>query len=81
MRALLTYYGDQIWREYGFVSAINVDEDWVSSDHIGIDQGVMVAMLENHRSGLVWRVMRNNPHLRRGLERAGFSGGWLGPGR
>jgi hypothetical protein len=34
-------------------------------------------MLENHASGLVWKTMRNNPHIRRGLTRAGFSGGWL----
>jgi hypothetical protein len=34
-------------------------------------------MVENHRSGLIWRVMRRDPDLRRGLERAGFSGGWL----
>jgi hypothetical protein len=35
-------------------------------------------MIENHRSGLIWRLMRNSPPLRRGLERAGFTGGWLG---
>jgi hypothetical protein len=34
-------------------------------------------MIENHRTGLVWKLMRRNPHLRRGLERAGFQGGWL----
>ena len=34
-------------------------------------------MIENHRSGLVWKMMQRNPHIRRGLERAGFTGGWL----
>ena len=34
-------------------------------------------MIENHRSGFVWEVMRRNPHIRRGLQRAGFNGGWL----
>jgi hypothetical protein len=34
-------------------------------------------MIENYRSGLIWNVMRNNPHIRRGLQRAGFTGGWL----
>jgi len=34
-------------------------------------------MLENYHTELIWRVMRKNPYLRRGLERAGFSGGWL----
>jgi hypothetical protein len=37
----------------------------------------MLAMIENYRTALVWRVMRKNPYMRRGLEQAGFSGGWL----
>jgi len=36
-----------------------------------------VLMIENHRSGFIWEVMRRNPHIQRGLQRAGFSGGWL----
>jgi hypothetical protein len=52
---------------------------WVDPDYIGIDQGPILAMIENYRSDLVWRVMRNDPYLRQGLERAGFSGGWLAP--
>jgi hypothetical protein len=50
---------------------------WVAKDYIGIDQGPIVAMIENHRSELVWRTMQGNPHLVRGLRRAGFTGGWL----
>jgi hypothetical protein len=50
---------------------------WVDQDYVGIDQGPILAMIENYRSDLVWRVMRNDPYLRQGLERAGFSGGWL----
>ncbi len=50
---------------------------WVNGDYLGIDQGAILAMIENYRSGLIWRVMRKNPYLRRGLERAGFAGGWL----
>jgi hypothetical protein len=52
---------------------------WVDPDYIGIDQGPILAMIENYRSDLVWRVMRSDPYLRQGLERAGFSGGWLAP--
>jgi hypothetical protein len=52
---------------------------WVDQDYVGIDQGPILAMIENYRSDLVWRVMRNDPYLRQGLERAGFSGGWLAP--
>jgi hypothetical protein len=54
---------------------------WVASDYLSIDQGPIVAMIENYRSGLIWTIMKRNPHIRRGLERAGFSGGWLGPAK
>lgn len=50
---------------------------WVDPDYIGIDQGPILAMIENYRSELVWRIMRENPYLREGLQRAGFQGGWL----
>jgi len=49
----------------------------VASDYLGIDQGPIISMLENHRSELIWTVMKRNPHIRRGLKRAGFEGGWL----
>ncbi len=86
-------YGDKLYTRYGFKDAFNpsytfvdagsrsgtVDPQlgWIARDHLGIDQGPILAMLENHRSGLVWRTMRKNPHIRRGLERLGFTGGWL----
>ena len=54
---------------------------WIANDYLGIDQGPIVAMIENHRSELVWKTMRRNPHVVRGLTRAGFTGGWLDPGR
>ncbi len=50
---------------------------WFDTDRLGIDQGPILAMIENFRSGLVWRVMRKNPVVIRGLKRAGFHGGWL----
>ena len=56
---------------------IHPDVGWVADDYLGIDQGPIVIMIENHKSDLVWRLMRTDPHLRRGLERAGFNGGWL----
>jgi hypothetical protein len=89
-------YGEHIYSTYGFLDAFNRSFDfdlrpshgrsipgfgWVAGDYLGIDQGAIFAMLENYRSELIWRVMRNNPHLRRGLVRAGFSGGWLSPVR
>jgi hypothetical protein len=50
---------------------------WVDPDYVGIDEGPILAMIENYRSDLIWRVMRTDPYIRQGLERAGFSGGWL----
>jgi hypothetical protein len=85
-------FGGNVYNDYGFVDALNPTLDvnvhvwagrvvpgigWFDTDQLGIDQGPMLAMIENARSGLVWRVMRGNPHLVRGLRRAGFTGGWL----
>jgi hypothetical protein len=85
-------YGEHIYSTYGFLDSFNPNFDsdvppnegrrvpgfgWVADDYLGIDQGPIVAMIENHRSELVWRVMRKNPYIRAGLERAGFQGGWL----
>lgn len=50
---------------------------WVSEGCYGLDQGLLAMMIENHRSGMVWKIMRNCPYIRDGLKRAGFSGGWL----
>ncbi|WP_010215203.1 glucoamylase family protein [Sphingomonas sp. PAMC 26621] len=91
--ALHTRYGSAIYQRYGFIDSFNptltvarpeihqgrVEPGigWIDRDYIGIDQGPIVAMIENRRTGLIWRTMHKNPHLRRGLKRAGFSGGWL----
>jgi hypothetical protein len=50
---------------------------WVSPGNFGLDQGIAVMMIENYRTGLIWRLMRNCPYLRAGLRHAGFRGGWL----
>ncbi|MEN2786761.1 glucoamylase family protein [Sphingomonas qilianensis] len=86
-------YGRGIYGQYGFLDSFNPTLTdpaaplrhgkivpgigWVAGDYLGIDQGPIVGGIENHRTGLIWRTMRGNAHLRRGLQRAGFSGGWL----
>ncbi|WP_207884569.1 glucoamylase family protein [Pseudomonas sp. 30_B] len=50
---------------------------WVSVGHYGLDQGIVLLMIENHRDQGFWRLMRRSPYLRTGLRRAGFQGGWL----
>jgi hypothetical protein len=50
---------------------------WVSRGHFGLDQGIVVMMIENYRTGLIWRLMRECGYLVEGLRQAGFRGGWL----
>ena len=52
-------------------------EGWVDDRSVGIDQGLLVMMIENDRNGLLWDLMRQSPIMRAGLARAGFIGGWL----
>ena len=73
---------------YGFKATFNATigarsrppRPWISPYHLGINQGPLVLMIENYRSGLIWRLMRGCPHIARGLRRAGFSSGWLDAG-
>ena len=53
------------------------DCGWVSPWHFGINQGPIVLMIENYCTQSIWKLMRHCPYIRRGLQRAGFSGGWL----
>jgi hypothetical protein len=68
---------------YGFTDAFNPAADpekpsgWVDQETLGIDQGPIVLMVENYRTGLVWDVMKKDANLRAGLKSAGFTGGWL----
>jgi hypothetical protein len=90
--AMTRRFGEDLYGRYGFLDAFNLTfpggaplkhgkmvdgVGWFDTDYLGIDQGPILAMIENHRSGLVWETMKKNPHLVRGLCRAGFSGGWL----
>jgi hypothetical protein len=93
VRAFRARFGEHLYQKYGFLDSVNPSflfsdvplrhgrivegVGWIADDYLGIDQGPIVAMIENYRSGLIWSVMQNNPHIRRGLQRAGFTGGWL----
>jgi hypothetical protein len=50
---------------------------WISEGHFGLDQGIVVLMIENYRSQFIWNLMRKCPYIGLGLRRAGFTGGWL----
>lgn len=93
IRAMYRRYGKWLYSQYGFLDAFNPTfqltkvplrsgqvvpgEGWFDNQYLGIDQGPILLMIENYRSGFVWNVMRKNPYIRKGLERAGFTGGWL----
>lgn len=74
------------FNSYGFKASFNPSHPgdpgnpygwWVSPWHFGLNQGPIVLMIENYRSGFVWQVMRRCPYIANGLRRAGFTGGWL----
>jgi hypothetical protein len=83
-----------IFRDYGFVDSFNpsftytdvrsmtgsidAKRGWIATDYLGIDQGPILLQAANYRDDFLWRHMRRVPAIRRGLERAGFTGGWLG---
>ncbi|MEO8748396.1 MAG: glucoamylase family protein [Rhodanobacter sp.] len=82
VRAMLKTYPRAL-RDGQFVGAINPSlpgdsaAGWVAPACFGIDQGLVVMMIENARSGLVWELTRNSTTIKRGLKRLGFVGGWL----
>jgi len=77
LREMRQRYGDHLYSKFGFRDAFNPTVNWFDVDYLGIDQGPIVAMIENYRSGLVWKTMQKNQHIVQGLKRAGFTGGWL----
>ena len=76
MTALKHFYydrGDQLWSEYGFVDAFNDSQKWTASSHLAIDQGPIIVMIENYRSGLLWKLFMSAPEVRKGLTKLGFT--------
>lgn len=69
------YYilGDKLWGEYGFYDAFNVTEGWWASSYIAIDQGPIIVMIENYRSGLLWNLFMSCPEVQAGLTKLGFN--------
>jgi exo beta-1,2-glucooligosaccharide sophorohydrolase (non-reducing end) len=60
--------GRQIWGEFGFRDAFNESEGWVAPIYMGLNQAPVTVMIENHRTGLVWRLFMANPEIRRALD-------------
>jgi hypothetical protein len=76
MEALRYFYyelGDKIWSEYGFVDAFCEEREWYAKTCLAIDQGPIIVMIENHRSGLMWNLFMGIPEVRDGLKKLGFT--------
>ena len=63
---------DKMWGEYGFYDAMNESKDWYGKSYLAIDQGPIVVMIENYRSGLFWKLFMGIPEIQNGLKKLGF---------
>lgn len=75
MKALKHFYydmGDKIWGEYGFTDAFNESQNWYAKSYLAIDQGPVIVMIENYRTGLLWNLFMSCPEIKTGLKKLGF---------
>jgi len=80
MQALKHFYydlGDKIWSDYGFVDAFNETKGWYAQSHLAIDQGPIIVMIENYRSGLLWKLFMSCPEVQQGLKKLDFESPYL----
>jgi hypothetical protein len=73
MRYFFYELGDKLWGVYGFHDAFNMTKKWWADSYLAIDQGPIVIMIENYRSGLLWRLFMSAPEVGQGLHKLGFS--------
>lgn len=76
MKVMKHFYfdlGDKIWGEYGFYDAFSEESDWFIPRYLAIDQGPIVVMIENHRTGLLWDLFMSSPEVQQGLDKLGFT--------
>jgi hypothetical protein len=80
MKALKFFYyklGDKLWGPYGFYDAFSLKETWFASSYLAIDQGPIVVMMENYRSGLLWSLFMSCPEVKNGMLNLGFQSPYL----
>lgn len=80
MAALQFFYyvlGDKIWKDYGFVDAFSLGTPWFASSFLAIDQGPIIIMIENYRSGLLWDLFTSCPEVKTGMRNLGFTAPYL----
>lgn len=72
LRYFYTQLGDKIWSEYGFTDAFNISQNWYATSHLAIDQGPIIVMIENYRTGLLWNLFMSCEEVQYGLKKLGF---------
>lgn len=80
MQALKFFYyiiGDKIFKEYGFVDAFSLSNPWFATSFLAIDQGPIITMIENYRTGLVWNLFTSCPEVKAGMLSLGFTASYL----
>ncbi|MBI3307691.1 MAG: hypothetical protein HYZ84_07795 [Candidatus Omnitrophica bacterium] len=75
LRHFYEQIGEPLWGQYGFSDAFNLDRNWFGQDVIGIDQGALLLMIENHRTGMIWKIMDKNLALKKAMQQVGFKPG------
>jgi hypothetical protein len=68
---------DKVWGPYGFYDAFSVQDSWYAQKYLAIDQGPIVVMMENYRTGLLWKLFMSCPEIKVGLKKLGFDSPWL----
>jgi len=80
LQAVRHWYSDEkdkIWGRYGFYDAFSETDNWYPKRYLAIDQGPIVVMIENYRSGLLWNLFMSCPEVQNGLKKLGFTSPWL----
>jgi hypothetical protein len=75
MQALKFFYyklGDKLWGPYGFYDAFRLQDNWFANSYLAIDQGPIIVMIENYRSGLLWNLFMSCPEVKTGMQSLGF---------
>ncbi|HVW69083.1 MAG TPA: glucoamylase family protein [Steroidobacteraceae bacterium] len=78
LRHFLTLQDGRLWSRYGFVDAFCEQRDWRAETFLAIDQGPIMVMIENYRTGLLWKLFMSDPDVQTGLRRLDFTSPWLG---
>ena len=80
MQVLRHFYeelGSKLWGKYGFYDAFNETKNWVADNYLAIDQGPIVVMIENHRSGMLWDLFMGCPEVKQALKKLNFKSPYL----